>query len=649
MQYFELHKRLVGVSRNTKRAILTGFDVMALAFSLWAAFALRLSSFWPAEFLLPAWWLFIVIPLVGVLLFSLFGLYHAVLRFMELQVLSEVLKGVVILSIFLGAIAFFVSDPVIPRSVPIIFGFVAMSTVGGSRQVYRTYYKAIMRRILNKEKVAIYGAGGAGNQLAGALIGTQEYDVVAFFDDDRNLWKSKMLGVQVHSPANAGKVIRKYGITRVLLAMPSADAERKRAAIARMADHPVRVLSMPSMPDIVTGVVRVDDLQRVNVDDLLGRDIVPADPVLLNRTVRGKTVLVTGAGGSIGSELCRQILACSPQRLIIYDSSEANLYLIESELRGTAGETEIIALLGSVTNAARIDRLLTGFDVRTIYHAAACKHVPIVEENVCEGVATNVFGTKTVAEAAARTGVERFILISTDKAVRPTNIMGATKRCAELVVQDLATHRQGTIFSIVRFGNVLGSSGSVVPLFRKQIADGGPVTVTHPEVNRYFMTISEAAELVIQAGALSKSGDVFLLDMGTPIRIADLAKRMIHLAGKRVKSGPDGEGDIEIRFTGLRPGEKLFEELLIGDASTSTEHPRIMRAVEEKLSPPELSELLDALSAAIAAEIPARAKELLETHVSGYQSNGPLVDLLARDTAARPGLDTLPAASDRIH
>lgn len=646
---FKIHNWLAQADRTVKRLILSTFDFFALAFALWAAYALRLSDFWPQYYIEPAWWLFIVVPSLGILLFSLFGLYRAVLRFVEFQVFSEVLKGILILTIFLAMIALFVNDPIIPRSIPFIFTFIAITIVAGVRQIYRSYYQSIMRRVLKREKVAIYGAGGAGAQLAAALLGTQEYDVVAFFDDDVNLWKSQVLGIRVHSPQNAGKVIEKKGITRVLLAIPSASKASKRDAIARMADHPVKVLSMPSMPDIVTGIVRVDELERINVDDLLGREVVPADPALLGKTITDKSVLVTGGGGSIGSELCRKILSCNPQRLVILESSEANLYFIHQELKNRATQAQIVPILGSVTNAVKVDVILSTYDIETIYHAAAHKHVPIVEENICEGIETNILGTQTVAQAAARHGVERFILISTDKAVRPTNIMGASKRAAELIVQDLATRCSGTVFSSVRFGNVLGSSGSVVPLFKKQIAEGGPVTVTHREINRFFMTISEAAELVIQAGSLSKSGDVFVLDMGTPIRIADLARRMIHLSGNRVKCSDNPDGDIEIIYTGLRPGEKLYEELIIGDGATPTRHPRIMRAVEAQLDTDTLVRLMEDLDHAVQNHDGPGAKALLEKHIIGYKSSEAIVDLLAHRALTEKTVGRILPGSDQVH
>ncbi|MFZ2168212.1 MAG: nucleoside-diphosphate sugar epimerase/dehydratase, partial [Methylococcaceae bacterium] len=488
-----------------------------------------------------------------------------------------------------------------------------------------------------KKNVVIYGAGSAGVQLASALELGREYRPVAFIDDDRQLHKRKVNGLRIYPLSSLSYLIERHQVADVLLAIPSAKRARISEIIRLLEPYAIHVMSMPGLSDIAQGKVTVDALQEVDIADLLGRDPVAPDQTLLRATISGKVVMVTGAGGSIGSELCRQIIQLQPLSLILFELSEFALYTIEKELNHLLTKVkgsktiEIIAVLGSVTNAARIEKVCKAFKVQTIYHAAAYKHVPMVEKNPGEAIWNNIFGTFHAAQAAINAEVELFVLISTDKAVRPTNTMGATKRFAELILQALSLkngHNHQTCFTMVRFGNVLGSSGSVVPLFREQIARGGPVTVTDARIIRYFMTIPEASQLVIQAGALGRGGDVFVLDMGDPIRILDLAKRMIHLSGLEIKDEDHPAGEIGIRFTGLRPGEKLYEELLIGDNVSETSHARIMRAEEQVIPWFELEKMLGVLEQATRDDDFERVRDVLKRAVSGFVPQCEIGDLL---------------------
>nr|WP_297458410.1 nucleoside-diphosphate sugar epimerase/dehydratase [uncultured Halomonas sp.] len=628
----KFHHRFATMSRTKKRMIMVAADLVALPLALWSAYALRLSEWWPSYYLEPYWWLFIAVPPVGIFIFARLGLYRAVVRFMGPQALMAVVKGVVLLALLMWASAYFYQFQNFPRSVPVNFALVGFFYVGGTRFLVRSYYQWLIKHYAQKEPVAIYGAGGAGAQLALALSNSREFFVAAFLDDDKALWNSTIKGIRVYSPAEFTSVTEKLGISRVLLAMPSATKRQRKHALDQLAETPVHVQTVPSMPEIVSGEANVDQLREVELEDLLGRDPVPPLETLLNASIRGKVVMVTGAGGSIGSELCRQIARGAPEAIVLFERGEYSLYAIEKELEGQKkdmGERfPVYPLLGSVCNRQRIEAIIQHYGVQTIYHAAAYKHVPIVELNVLEGAHNNVIGTQIVAESAGRLGVERCILVSTDKAVRPTNVMGASKRFAELILQNLAKKSTSTVFSMVRFGNVLGSSGSVVPLFRRQIAEGGPVTVTHPEITRYFMTIPEAALLVIQAGSMAEGGDVFVLDMGDSVKIVDLAKRMIQLTGLEVKDEKNPDGDIEIHYSGLRPGEKLYEELLIGDNVVGTPHPKIMRANEETLPDAEIGRLLGELAQAESELDCHRVCDILRQAVSGFQHSSPVADLL---------------------
>ncbi len=627
-----LHQKVSTLSRSRKKAIMIAADIVMIPLALWAAWALRLGEVLPIKEIQPHWWMFLTVIPVGIFIFAKLGLYRAVVRFMGAQAVVAVAKGAAIMALLLWSMAYTLQLQGFPRSVPINFALVLLVFIGGSRVLVRSYYQWLIKHFTEKEAVLIYGAGGAGTQLASALMPGNEFYTVAFIDDDKVLWKHTVHGIRVHPPKDIQKLINEHGIKKVLLALPNASKQQRKAVLDRLTPYPVHVQTIPSMTEILSGNATVDQLQEVELEDLLGRDPVPPKEELFTACIQGKTVLVTGAGGSIGSELCRQILKAKPDQLILYEVSEFALYAIEQELSKailTNGNSiSLIPILGSVCNRQRMQEVFQRYAVHTVYHAAAYKHVPIVEQNIFEGIRNNVVGTQTVAELAKQFAVERFVLISTDKAVRPTNVMGATKRLAELVVQDLAVECASTVFSMVRFGNVLGSSGSVVPLFRKQIQAGGPLTVTHPEITRFFMTIPEASQLVIQAGAMALGGDVFVLDMGQPVKIVDLANRMIHLSGFEVKDEQHPDGDIEVVFSGLRPGEKLYEELLIGDNVTGTDHEKIMRANEELLDSRMLYECLQRLSEYESLNNCMAARKVLQDAVSGFKPSADLVDLL---------------------
>lgn len=624
------HHRVLTLNRNFKKTVMVLADLVALPFALWSGYALRLADWWPEMFLLQAVWLFVCLPFIGVFVFMRLGLYRAVVRFMGAQAIFAVSKGVVLLAVLLWAGSELLAIQPFPRSVPIIFALVALVYVGGSRLLVRSYYHWLLKHYVERRSVLIYGAGGAGVQLTTALSSGTEYLPVGFLDDDKALWGGTVNGYPVFDPSQLESVIDNYQISHVLLALPGISPSQRKQILEQIAQYSVHVQTMPSMSEIISGE-SVDSIREIQIEDLLGRDEVPPDEKLLQESITNKSVLITGAGGSIGSEICRHVLKEKPALLILYEMNEYSLYKIEQELKAYLVDKEIkiplYSVLGSVLDKARVSKVISRFSVHTIYHAAAYKHVPMVEHNVFQGVMNNAFGTKVIAETASEQGVERFVLISTDKAVRPTNVMGATKRLAELILQNMAVSSNKTVFSMVRFGNVLGSSGSVVPLFQEQIRSGGPVTVTHPDITRFFMTIPEAAALVIQAGSMAKGGDVFVLDMGESVKIVSLASKMIQLMGQEVKSDKSEEG-IEISFTGLRPGEKLYEELLIGDNVVGTDHPKIMRANEELLTHEELSELLASLLNAKDKDDSALARSLLEEKIIGFKPSSPVVDWL---------------------
>jgi FlaA1/EpsC-like NDP-sugar epimerase len=584
--------RFLALSRRKKQFIAVATDFCLLVFAFWSALALRFETWTPV--LAGYDWQMIAAPLMAIPVFIKLGLYRAVIRFMEDRVVFVVAGGVTLSVILLAAAIAFTHSQGLSRGVLGIYWLLACVYVGASRFLARSYFVRLDLGRGIRRRVAIYGAGRAGTQLAVALRAGREYLPVAFFDDKPGLQNSELAGLKVHSPDDLLAVLQSEQVEELLLAIPSATRARRTEIIDRLEGLHCKVKLVPGMADVVNGNVTVDAIREVEIEDLLGRESVVPDSALLGRCVTGKVVLVSGAGGSIGSELCRQILRLHPSRLILMDSSEFALYSIEQELTSLSARlgvsVNLVPLLGSVMHQHRVELAMRGFGVQTVYHAAAYKHVPLVEHNPIEGIRNNSIGTRRMAEAALAAEVETFVLISTDKAVRPTNVMGASKRLAELVLQALARKGGKTRFCMVRFGNVLGSSGSVVPLFRKQIAAGGPITLTHAEITRYFMTIPEAAQLVIQAGSMGQGGEVFVLDMGKPVKIIDLARRMVHLSGLEVRDELHPEGDIAIEIVGLRPGEKLYEELLIGENVEGTSHPLIMRAYEHEVPWSQLTE-----------------------------------------------------------
>ena len=620
--------KLLGLPRLQKRLIQILIDCVLIMACFNLAMWLRLDSW--AFFFDPDTWLVLVwvVP-VTLLIFIRTGFYRAVLRYIGFQATYTVVSG-----IFASALTMLlvsqVFDWFVPRSVPIIYLLVATVMIGGSRLFWRVLYTEF--HAPPRAAVAVYGAGSAGRQVVASLRSAPEHAPVMFLDDDKNLEGATISGLRVYSSDQLEELFSANGIEVVLLALPDLSRAERQEILQRIEPLSVQVQTIPEMGDLISGRASIEDIRAVSVEDLLGRDPIPPRPELMTASVTGKSVIVTGAGGSIGSELCRQLLDLAPKSLVLLEQAEFNLYQIHQELSEQIAQNglgvELFPILGSVQHPSRTEAILRQYDIDTIYHAAAYKHVPLVEGNIAEGVRNNVFGTRNLAQAAVAAGVEAFILISTDKAVRPTNVMGATKRIAELICQDFAAMQDATRFSMVRFGNVLGSSGSVIPRFRNQIAAGGPVTVTDPEITRYFMTIPEAAQLVIQAGAMAKGGDVFVLDMGEPVRILDLAERMIRLSGLTPFIAPseaeDGEaraeqpGDIEIVFSGLRDGEKLYEELLISGDTEETTHPRIMTAHEKQLSSADLARFLEQLLDTVQTQDDAQVCALLTEVDIGY-------------------------------
>lgn len=621
-------ERLLSFSRHHKMALLMLLDALLLPLALVSAVLLRLGGNWDPK-LDPFWWLFLVPPLWVIPIFIKLGLYRAVLKYVDDRIVYTVLAGVSLAVLVLMAVIVMARVGPFPRSSVIIFWVFAMAYIGASRFLLRGLVRRIDAVDAPREHVLIYGAGHAGVQLMLALQAGREYRPMAFVDDNPQLWRRTYRGLAVHAPAELPVLVDELGIKSILLAMPSVGRARQREILVSLEKLRVPIKQLPGMAELVSGEVRVEALREVSIEDLLGREPVPPREDLLAANIRGKVVMVTGAGGSIGSELCRQIVRHGPARLVLFEASEFALYAIDQDLAARAPAVPRDPILGSVTDEARLQSVMRAFGVNTVYHAAAYKHVPMVEYNTAAGVWNNAFGTDRCAAAAEACAVETFVLISTDKAVRPTNVMGASKRLAELCLQ--ARHARGsrTRFVMVRFGNVLGSSGSVVPLFKRQIAAGGPLTLTHEAITRYFMTIPEAAQLVIQAGAMGEGGDVFVLDMGEPVKIIDLARRMVHLSGLEVRDAAHPHGDIEIRITGLRPGEKLYEELLIGDGAEPTDHPRILRAREYHLPEAELTPLLARLAEACQAEDGAAVFALMPSLVHEFTPAGACTDRVA--------------------
>ncbi|WAJ35831.1 nucleoside-diphosphate sugar epimerase/dehydratase [Pseudomonas sp. GOM7] len=653
-----LRERLIGLSRRSKRILQVMTDVVLVWCALWLAFVVRMGELDAADPFGEHAWLFVFTPLISVPIFIRMGMYRAVMRYFGNDALKSIFKAVSLSALLLALAVYWYRDTtaVIPRSMVLNYWWLSLMMIGGLRLLMRQYFMGdwfsaerpnrLQIRDQGLPRVAIYGAGAAGNQLLAALRMGRSLTPVAFIDDDSSIANRAIAGLRVYKPKHILQMIEETAAQEILLAVPSASRARRREILELLGQYSLHVRSVPGFMDLASGRVKVDDVQEVDIADLLGRDPVPPQKALFERCIRNQVVMVTGAGGSIGSELCRQILSSEPKTLLLFEHSEFNLYSIHAELLGRIKReslaVQLIPILGSIRNPERLDEVMSSWAVDTVYHAAAYKHVPMVEHNIAEGLLNNVFGTLFTAQAAVKAGVAHFVLISTDKAVRPTNVMGSTKRLAEMVLQALSgepapvlwgreekVHRVNkTRFTMVRFGNVLGSSGSVIPLFHEQIRRGGPVTVTHPNITRYFMTIPEAAQLVIQAGSMGEGGDVFVLDMGQPVKIADLAEKMIQLSGLSVRSVDNPHGDISIEFSGLRPGEKLYEELLIGDNVSPTEHSMIMRANEEMLPWAQYRQVLQALHEAVAREDYERVRQLLREVVSGYRPEGEIVDWL---------------------
>jgi FlaA1/EpsC-like NDP-sugar epimerase len=629
---------VLGLPRAAKRAIVMAVDTGLAVFSVWIAFYLRLGYFLPVFeganglSLMPAT---IVAVVVSTPIFIFFGLYRTIFRYSGAPAVLAVTKAIAVYGVIFASVFTLVGVTGVPRTIGLLQPVVLFLFVAISRFVARFWLGGMYIERLtqgNKPRALIYGAGEAGRELAAALSHSHVTNVIGFLDDDPRLHGSQIRGLPVYNPTDITTIASKKRVVEVMLALPHISRRRRGEILQSLRGQNVVVRTLPSYSDLAEGRVTVNDIRELPISDILGRDTVAPDPALMRRDIANKIVMVTGAGGSIGSELCRQIFAHNPKKLVLFDHSEYALYAILQELQSRltpeSSSVELTAILGSVTDKPRVDKLFLASAPDTVFHAAAYKHVPLVEDNLFEGIKNNLFGTLVLSQAAIDAGVKKFVLISTDKAVRPTNIMGASKRLAELVLQALSTTQSKTIFAMVRFGNVLDSSGSVVPLFREQIKSGGPITVTHPDVTRYFMTISEAAQLVIQAGAMTakkpkigQAAPVFLLDMGEPVKIYDLARQMIELSGLTVYDEATGDGDIEIKITGLRPGEKLYEELLIGEAAGNSPHPKIKFAAENFEPWHDLNADLTTMRHAVDTMDAVTAKKLLTKLVAGF-SNG---------------------------
>ena len=631
-----LIKWFLSLSRVVKRLIMMFVDVLLIVTILTLSLSMRLGEwFWPQGDLV---YLLFFAPLVAIPIFIKFGLYRAIVRYIGFKALWVIVQAVSLYALVWGVIVLLSGAQGVPRSVILINWILGMLLIGGSRIIGRWWFsdkKSYSVNAFDKRKnVLVYGAGSAGIQLATALTYSQELNPIAFIDDEPTLTNHQIMGLKVHSSNNLGELVASMKIEEVLLAIPSVSRNRRNEIINNLEPYPVLVRTVPGVSELAQGKLKINDLNVVSINDLLGRDPVPPNQNYLRADITNKVVMITGAGGSIGSELCRQIIQLQPKKIVLFEQNEFSLYTIDQELIQKNLKIDIAPILGSVLDSKQVERVCKTFSVQTIYHAAAYKHVPMIELNNFSGIENNIFGTLSCAEAAVLSNVDTFVLISTDKAVRPTNIMGATKRFSEMILQALSKkyNDKATNFSMVRFGNVLDSSGSVIPLFNKQIKEGGPVTVTDPAIIRYFMTIPEAAQLVIQAGAMSKGGDVFVLDMGEPVKILNLAKKMIHLSGLNVKDSNNPNGDIEILFTGLRPGEKLYEELLIGDSVLETEHQLILRSNEEMLPWSDLKLILNKLKTSVDKQNLEGARQALIEAVPGYKPQGDINDLMYSDS-----------------
>ncbi len=627
--------------RTTKRLVAVVVDASTLVIALWLALYLRLGEWTAIRGNLL--WVAVSSIALAIPIFVASGLYRAIFRYSGVAALRTVAKAVFSYGLAFFALYTLVGFNDVPRTVGLIQPLLVLLLVGGSRIFARFWLGGLYQsklKLAALPRVLIYGAGNAGRQLAGGLASSHEMCVVGFVDDDKNLHGQVLNGLTIYGPQDLAGLVETLGVSDVLLALPSASRKRRNEILASVGQAHVAVRTLPSVDDLAQGKVSVSDVRELDIDDLLGRDPVQPVPELLASNIAGKVVLVTGAGGSIGSELCRQIQQVRPVKLLLVEQSEFALYDIHQELaaKQESSADTLVPLLASVQDSDRMREIISTWRPHTVYHAAAYKHVPLVEHNPAQGIKNNVFGTLLTAQTAAEHGVSDFVLVSTDKAVRPTNVMGASKRLAEMALQALATRYPTIRFSMVRFGNVLGSSGSVVPKFRQQIREGGPITLTHPDITRYFMTIPEAAQLVIQAGAMAKGGDVFVLDMGEPVRIMDLARRMVELSGLVLRSEHQPDGDIDIEITGLRPGEKLYEELLIGDNPSPTPHPRIMKAQESFLPWGNLEAELRALEQAVGCNDVHSIRQALKKLVIGYVPSDAMVDwvhLEQRGTSVR--------------
>lgn len=631
---------VLAMPRVAKRVVAVAVDSGLCVLTVWLAYYLRLGEFVALSG--RAVWAVAAAVVLALPIFVVSGLYRAIFRYSGWPALVAVARAVGVYGVLYAAIFTAIGVNEIPRTVGLIQPILLLLSVGASRALVRVWlgdhYQSILKKAA-RPKVLIYGAGRTGRQLAAAMANSHDMQVAGFLDDDDRLHGHVLNGLPIYSPGDLSSLVGTLNVSDVVLAMPGISRNLRNEILANMRLAKVSVRTLPSVSDLVQGKVSVSDLRELDIDDLLGREPVTPNRILLTKNVHNKVVMVSGAGGSIGSELCRQILAMQPSKLLLVEQSEFALYAIHQELeeRLVDRTTVLLPLLASVQDNDRMSEIVSTWHPDTVYHAAAYKHVPLVEHNPAVGIKNNVLGTLRTAQAAVANGVADFVLISTDKAVRPTNVMGASKRLAEMVLQAMSAIHTDTKFSMVRFGNVLGSSGSVVPRFRQQIRDGGPVTVTHPEVTRYFMTIPEAAQLVIQAGAMAKGGDVFVLDMGQPVRIMDLARRMIELSGLTVRDEQHPEGDIEIAVTGLRPGEKLYEELLIGDNPEPTLHARIMKAHEECMAWSELEGKLKTLEMALDANDVGVIRLMLEQLVTGYKPSGDLLDWVHLELEAQAG------------
>ncbi len=620
---FNIKEILLALGRTQKRAILAISDAVVSVLALWLAFVLRI-GLPDYSHLESVFALFVIVPIASVFFLWFFGLYNHLLRELELRTLNSLAMGMVATALVIAAYGYFYSLALLPRSIPVLFAILAFLIIGTSRIFGRWYYRNAVGLTVDSQPIIIYGAGETGINTAGILENSREFSLIGFIDDDPHLQGSRIKGRKIFNLSELDRLCARSPDLRVLICIANITAESRRSIIEKLQTYPVQVLTIPRLDDVVAGRARLDDMKEIRLRDLLGREQVPPIDKFFDEAIEGKTILVSGGGGSIGSEICMQLANNRPGKVIAIENNEFALYQLEQQI--TKEHRDLVAggkfkfMLCNVLDSDAVGGIMKEHKPQVVYHAAAYKHVPLVERQPIRAMENNIIGTHTMASAAAAIGASHFILVSTDKAVRPTNVMGATKRVAELVVQGLARGKSTTVFSSVRFGNVLGSSGSVIPLFRKQIADGGPVTVTHPEVTRYFMTIPEAAQLVIQAGFLASGGDVFVLDMGEPIQIEQLARLMIQLSGKSTKDAENPNGDIEISFTGLRPGEKLYEELLLTENAEGTIHPKIMAANEASLPAAEIQKHVTAFRKIVAQNDNEKGLKLLEKLVEGFDA-----------------------------